>query len=67
MLYILTPLPFPNILLKTACRNSKQYNSYDYSKKAYKHDAEHDVAKTSQFLEFLMSIWSVFLKRYVLM
>ena len=44
-LFNLTPLH----MIKTACKNSKKYKSYDYFKMAYKHDAEHDVAKISQF------------------
>ena len=41
---------FSKNMIKTACKNYKKYKSYDYFKKAYKHDAEHDVAKkTSQF------------------
>jgi len=32
----------------------------------YEHDAEHDVAKTSQFWRDFMSIRSVFLYKYVL-
>ena len=32
-------------MIKTACKNSEKYKCSDYLKKAYKHDAEHDVAK----------------------
>ena len=32
-------------MIKTACKNSEKYTGYDYFKKAYKHDAEHVVAK----------------------
>jgi len=43
---------FSKHIIKTACKISEQYKSYDYFKKAYKHDAEHDVAKMSHFLGF---------------
>ena len=58
-LYDLTPLLISNIWFKAACKNSEKYKSYDYFKMAYKHDAEHDVAKTSQFWRVFMSIRSV--------
>ena len=33
-------------MIKTACEYlKKKYKSYDFFKMAYKHDAEHDVAK----------------------
>ena len=40
---------FSKHMLKTACKKYKKYKSYDYFKKAYKHDAEHDVAKNVTF------------------
>jgi len=30
---------------KTACKCYETYKSYDYCKKAYKHDTYHDIAK----------------------
>ena len=50
-LFNLTPLLIANILQKAACKNSKTYKSYDYFKMVYKHDAENDVAKTSQLCQ----------------
>ena len=35
---------------KTACKKYEKYKSYDYFKKAYKYDAEHDVAKNVTIL-----------------
>ena len=43
---------FSKHIIKAACKISEQYKIYDYFKKAYKHDAEHDVAKMSHFLGF---------------
>jgi len=38
------------MIKKHHAKNSETYESYDYFKEAYKHNAEHDVAKkTSQF------------------
>jgi len=33
-------------IIKTACTNTETIKSYDNFKKAYKHDAKHDVAKS---------------------
>ena len=41
---------FSKHVIKTACKNYENYKSYDYFKKAYKHDAEHDVAKNVTIL-----------------
>jgi len=41
---------FSKHMIKKACKNYKKYNSYDYFKKAYKHDTEHDVAKNVTIL-----------------
>jgi len=49
-IYDLTPLLIPNIWYKAACKNAEKYKSYDYFKMAYKHDAEHDVAKNVTIL-----------------
>ena len=63
IIYILTSLPFANILQKTSCKNSEKYKSYNYLKKAYKHNAEHDVAKTLQFLGFFLCQYGVFFSK----
>jgi len=49
-------------IIKTACKTSDTYKRYDYFKKAYKHDAEHDVAKTLQDLVFLCQYGALFSK-----
>ena len=49
-LFYLNHLLISNIRYNAACKISKTYTRFDYFKMAYKHDAEHDVAKkTSQF------------------
>ena len=36
---------------KTACKCYETYKSYDYCKKAYKHDTYHDIAKQRHSFE----------------
>jgi len=45
-LYNWTPPPFLNIMIKTACKTSEKYKSYDNFKMVYNYDAEHDVVYT---------------------
>ena len=50
-------------MIKTACKNYEKYKSYDYLMKAYKHDAEHDVAKNVTILRiFNVNLECFFLK-----